>query len=161
MRDIKHEQVRVVLDRKARVPPDVERENKMANWAETLYKNAMLIAAAGVLAEEGSLEKAASVLWWAGFEVPAGYFPDGHEGALLARGDEEALRLWVQQEADRIEGANRTAGFYLAGTGQLMDDAQFAEDTGVPEPRGRATAHRLGGLRVVPDPAEEENPPTA
>ena len=156
MRDIRHEQVRVVLDRKAKIPPDVERENKMVNWAEALYENAMLIAAAGVLAEEGSLEKAASVLWWAGFEVPAGYFPDDHEGALLDRGDEEALRLWVQQEAGRIEGALRTAGFYLAGTGQLMDDAGPCLDDA--EPGAQPPAPR-GGLRAVPDPVDEEDAP--
>ena len=149
--EIDHEQVRVVLDRKARIPPDVARENELVNWAETLYENAMLIAAAGVLAEEGSLEKAASVLWWAGFEVPAGYFPAGYEGELLDPGEEEAaLRLWVQEEAGRIEGAGKTLGFYLAGTGQLMVPAgAHLGSKSDPEP----SAPRRRGLRMVPDPA--------
>jgi hypothetical protein len=118
-----HKQVRVVMERGAEVPPDVEREDKVVRWADALYANSMRIAAAGVLQAEGSLEKAASVLWWAGFGVPAGYFPEGHEGEDLSLCDEEALRLWVEGEAERIKNVTETIGFYLAGTGKLLDKA--------------------------------------
>jgi hypothetical protein len=123
MPEIDHAEVRFILDPKASIPSDVERENKTMDWAEGLYKQSMLIAAAGVLVSQGSLEKVASVLWWAGFRVPYGYFPDD-EGESLDRDDEEALRLWVEREAESIEGAVRTVGLYLAGRGMLLDDAK-------------------------------------
>ncbi len=126
---IEHRDARVILGPKAaaEAPPDVKKEGKIIDWASALQENAMLIAAAGVLAAEGSLEKAASVLWWAGFEVPAGYFPEGHEGELLDPQDEEALRLWVEGEAERIEGVVGTVGFHLAATGTLMDKADLSD----------------------------------
>ena len=125
---IDHKDVRVVLKRDAEeLPPDVEREDKLVRWTSALHENAMRIAAAGVLAQEGSLEKAASVLWWAGFAVPAGYFPDGHEGEFLEGNDEEALRLWVEGEAARIERTTETVGFYLAATGRLLDKTDAGE----------------------------------
>ena len=121
---IEHKNVRVILDpEKAAAPPDVKKEGHLIDWAGALHENSMLIAAAGVLAAEGSLEKAASVLSWAGFGVPAGYFPEGHEGDLYWPNDEEALRLWVEAEAGRIEGGVGTVGFHLAATGALMDRA--------------------------------------
>lgn len=123
---IEHRNVRVILnpEKAAQAPPDVKQEGKLIDWAEALRENAMLIAAAGVLASEGSLEKAASVLEWAGFGVPAGYFPEGHEGYDYFPNDEEALRLWVEGEAERIEGVIGTAGFHLAATGTLMDEVE-------------------------------------
>ncbi len=122
---IEHRDARVILNPKkyAEAPPDVKREGKIIDWASVLQENAMLIAAAGVLAAEGSLEKAASVLWWAGFAVPAGYFPEGREDEFLDPHDEEALRLWVEGEAERIRGAIGTVGFHLAAAGALMDEA--------------------------------------
>lgn len=130
--EINHEKARVILNRDTEIPPDVEREDKLVRWADQLHNNVMIITAAGVLAEQGSLDKAASVLWWAGFAVPAGYFPDGHEGEDLDPDEEKALRLWVEQEAERIKEAIQTAGFYLASTGKLMDDpAAFLP---IPEP---------------------------
>jgi len=124
---IEHKDARVILRRNAEreIPSDVERENKLVHWASALHENAMLIAAAGVLASEGSLEKAASVLWWASFPVPAGHFPEGHEGDAYFPNDEEALRLWVEGEAGRIEGVIGTVGFRLAATGALMDEAEL------------------------------------
>lgn len=120
---IEHKGARVILnpEKAAQAPPDVKKEGKLIDWAEALHENAMLIAAGGVLVGEGSLEKAASVLWWAGFQVPAGYFPEGHEGDDYFNGDEEALRLWVEGEAERIEGVIGTVGFHLAATGTLME----------------------------------------
>ncbi len=125
---IDHKDVRVILDPKkyAEAPPDVKKEGKIIDWASALQENAMLVAAAGVLAAEGSLEKAASVLWWAGFTVPAGHFPEGHEGNDYFPHDEEALRLWVEDEAERIRGAIGTVGFHLAATGRLMDEADLS-----------------------------------
>ena len=124
---IRHKDVWAILDpaKAAEAPPDVKKEGKLIDWAGALHENAMLIAAAGVLAAEGSLEKAASVLWWAGFGAPAGYFRDGDEGEFLDPRDEEALRLWVEREAGRIEGVIGTAGFHLAATGTLMDPADL------------------------------------
>ncbi len=126
---IEHKDVRVILDPKkaAEAPPEIKKEGKLIDWAQAFHTNAMLIAAAGVLVAEGSLEKAASVLWWAGFEVPAGYFPEGHEGDGYMPGDEEALRLWVEGEAGRIEGVVGTVGFHLAATGTLMDKADLSD----------------------------------
>lgn len=83
----------------------------------------MLIAAAGVLASEGSLEKAASVLEWPGF-------PEGHEGHDYFPNDEEALKLWVEGEAERIEGVIGLEGFRLAATGTLMDEAELPDPSG-------------------------------
>lgn len=78
-----HEQVRVIMNPNAgEIPPEVAREDKLVRWADALYLNAMRIAAAGVLEDQGSLQKAASVLWWAGFGVPAGYFPEDREDEL-------------------------------------------------------------------------------
>ena len=122
MTKIHHAEVRVILDRNAEPPPDVVLEHKTVDWAEGLHKQAMLIVAAGVRAQQGSLDKAASVLWWAGFDVPAGYFPEGHEGADLMPGDEEALRSWVEREAERIGEVDQTIGFYLAASGKLMEE---------------------------------------
>jgi len=126
---IKHKPARVVLNQNPgrEMSPEVEREDKLVRWASALYENAMHIAAAGVLAQEGSLGKAASALWWAGFAVPPGYFPDGHEGEYLDGGDEEALRLWVEGEAERIGGVVDTWGFYLAATGRLLDKTDVGE----------------------------------
>jgi len=126
---IEHKNVRVILgpEKAAGAPPDVKKEGRLIDWAGALHENAMLIAAAGVLAGEGSLEKAASVLWWAGFPVPAGHFPEGHEGNDYFPNDEEALRLWVEGEAGRIEGVVGTVGFHLAATGSLMDEAGLPE----------------------------------
>jgi len=125
---IEHKDVRVILDpeKAAEAPPDVKQEGKLIDWAAALHENAMLIAAAGVLASEGSLEKAASVLWWAGFPVPAGHFPEGHEGDGYSPNDEEALRLWVEGEAGRIERVVGTAGFRLAATGRLMEETDLS-----------------------------------
>lgn len=121
---IEHERARMIIRRtEKKPPPDVVRENRLVDWAEALRENAMLIAAAGVLAAEGDLRKAASVLEWAGFGVPAGYFSEGDEGYDYFPNDEEALRLWVEGEAGRIEGALAIEGFRLAATGGLMDEA--------------------------------------
>ena len=122
---IEHKNLRVFLDpeKADQAPPDVKREFQLVDWAEVLHRNAMLIAAAGVLEAEGSLEKAASVLSWAGFEVPAGYFPEGYEGDLYLRYEEKALQMWVEQEAERIEEALGTLGFRLVAVGSLMKKA--------------------------------------
>lgn len=121
---IEHKDVRVILnpEKAADAPPDVKKEGKLIDWASALHENTMLTVAAGVLAAEGSLEKCASVLWWAGF--PVGYFPEGHEGHDHFPNDEEALRLWVEGEAERIEGVIGLAGFHLATTGTLMDEVE-------------------------------------
>lgn len=138
---IEHKGVRVILKRtEKKPPPDVEREHKLARWVGALYENAMLIAAAGVLASEGTLEKAASALWWAGFCVPPGYSL-GHEGEDLSADDEEALRLWVEREAGRIEGVIGLEGFRLAATGTLMDEA---DRTAPPAARERGDAEEEG-----------------
>lgn len=120
---IEHKSARVILNPSAAesVPPDVKAEARLVSWAANFYKQAMLIAAGGVLFKTDSLDLAASVLWWAGFTVPPGYFPEDHEGADYSPGDEEALRLWVEQERENILQAVSSQGLYLAGTGRLMD----------------------------------------
>ncbi len=117
---IEHKQMRVILNPKAEIPKDVEWEQGTIDWASALYLSAMRMAAAGVLVEEDSLEKAASLLWWAGFEVPTGYFSADEEDALPGRGSEEALRAWVARDEKNIRAAFQSIGFYLAGTASLM-----------------------------------------
>lgn len=122
---IEHTEVRVILDPSAaQAPPDIKKAGQLIDWSSALYLNAMRIAAAGVLAAEGSLEKAASVLWWAGFEVPPGYFPDDHEANDYIGHREEPLRMWVEADRENIEGVIETMGFRLAATGTLMDKAE-------------------------------------
>ncbi len=86
----------------------------------------MRSVAAGVLVSEGSLEKAASVLWWAGFEVPAGYFPEDHPANDYIGHCEEPLRMWVEADAENIERVIGTEVFRLAATGQLLDGRETA-----------------------------------
>ena len=121
---MEHKQLRVVLNPKAETPPDVEREQRAIEWASTLYLNTMRLAAAGALLENDSLDKAASLLWWAGFEVPSGYFSEDEEDDLLDRGSEEALRVWVERDDPNIHRAFESVGFYLAGIGALMDSKE-------------------------------------
>lgn len=123
MEKIEHKPVRVIMkwDADKEISPEVQREDELVDWAQALHHNAMRIAAAGVLAATGSLEKAASVLEWARFAVPPGYFPEGHEGDDYFPHEEEVLQLWVEEEAGKIEGVTETVGFYLAGSGKLLD----------------------------------------
>lgn len=176
---IEHKDVRVILnpEKAAQAPPDIKKEGKLIDWAEALHENAMLIAAAGVLATEGSLDKAASVLWWARFEVPAGYFPSeaGHEGNDYSPNDEEALRLWVEGEAERIEGVIGLEGFRLAASGSLMNRTRETLPVGayilfspalealglVPQDFTRLVdnGNTEGASMVVPDPKSGEPVP--
>ncbi len=123
---MEHKDVRVILDRKkaAEAPPDVKKEGKLIDWSQYVYLASMRTVAAGVLVSEGSLDKAASVLWWAGFEVPPGYFPPDHEANNYFGHDEEPLRMWVEADEENIEGVIETDLFRLAGTGRLLDKAE-------------------------------------
>ncbi len=125
---IEHKSARIIMNPAAaeKAPPDVKAEDAVLRWTTSLYEQAMLIAVAGVLLKTGSLDTAASVLWWANFSVQAGYFPDGHPGEDLDLQDEEALRLWVEREHERgnIERAVGSEGLRLASTGRLMDEAE-------------------------------------
>lgn len=123
---MEHKDVRVILDRKkaAEAPPDVKKEGKLIDWAQYVYLASMRTVAAGVLVSEGSLDKAASVLWWAGFEVPLGYFPSDHEANDYIGHAEEPLRMWVEADEENIEGMIETDLFRLAGTGRLLDKAE-------------------------------------
>ena len=124
--EIRHRSARIITNRAAAesAPPDVKAEDEVARWATSLYEQAMLIAAAGVLRSTGSLDTAASVLWWANFAVQAGYFSDGHPGEDFDPRDEEALRLWVEGERENIVRAVTSRGLSLAGTGRLMEEAE-------------------------------------
>ncbi len=124
---MEHKDVRIILGREkaAQAPPDVKREGKLLDWSQALYLNSMRIAAAGVLASEGSLEKAASVLWWAGFKVPSGYFPEDHPANDYTSHDETPIRMWVEAEAENIERVISSKGFHLATTGQLLDEEEI------------------------------------
>lgn len=124
--EIAHKSVRVILNRSAAesAPLEVKAEDEATRWAASFYGQAMLIAAAGVLFKTDSLDTAASVLWWANFAVPAGYFPDGHAGEDLDPHDEETLRLWVERERGNILRAVGSQGLYLAGTGRLMEEVE-------------------------------------
>ena len=111
-----------------------EKTGGVVEWAESLYINAMRIAAAGVLKSEGSLENAASVLEDAGFRVPYGYIMRhyGEQTDIETEGDHTArLSLWVAAESGRIVHVMESIGFRLAATGHLLDkaaDAEGAED---------------------------------
>ncbi len=123
---MEHKDVRVILNREkaAQAPPDVKKEGKLIDWSQYVYLASMRTVAAGVLVAEGSLDKAASVLWWAGFEVPSGYFPSDHEANDYIGHDEEPLRMWVEADEENIEGMIETDLFRLAGTGRLLDRAE-------------------------------------
>lgn len=122
---MEHKDVRVILDpaKYAEAPADVKKEGKLIDWSSSLYLNAMRMAAAGVLASERSFEKIASVLWWAGFEVPPGYFPSEHEANDYIGHCEEPLRMWVEADRENIERIIQSEGFRLAATGRLLDEA--------------------------------------
>jgi hypothetical protein len=123
---VDHKQVRVILRPVADIPEDVKQENALLDWACSSYQSAMLIVAGGVLAKTRSLDTAASVLWWAGFQAPAGYFTDEDEDAHgdLSGSSEEALRLWVEREEKNIERTVQSKGFYLFATGRLLDEVE-------------------------------------
>ena len=119
---MEHKDVRVVINREefAQAPPDVKNEDNLLDWSGEVYLLSMRVAAAGVLAAEGSLDKAASVLWWTGFQVPPGYFPSDHE----ADDDVESLRMWVEADAENIDYMIETDFFRLAATGRLLDKVE-------------------------------------
>jgi hypothetical protein len=124
---IEHKHVRFIFNPQGEIPPDVQQENELVRWAESLYAYSMCVVAAGVLKSEGSLDKAASVLEESGFHVPYGYIERhyGEEVADEVADDDEAeLRLWVENEAERIAGqAVESVGFYLAVQGKLTEKA--------------------------------------
>ena len=120
--DINHSPVRFIVDPQAEISPDVRKEDKLVGWGEALYANSMRLVCAGVLQSLGSLEKAASVLWWCGYRVPPSYFPDGHEAENYLPADEEPLQFWVEAEAERIEQTTKSIGFYMAARGQLLEE---------------------------------------
>ena len=122
---MEHKDVRVILNREkaAQVPPDVKKEGKLIDWSQYVYLASMRTVAAGVLVAEGSLDKAASVLWWTGFQVPPGYFPSDHE-ANDDIGSEEPLKMWVEADAENIENMIETDFFRLAATGRLLDKVE-------------------------------------
>ena len=102
----------------------------VVEWAESLYTNAMRIAAAGVLKSEGSLENAASVLEDAGFRVPYGYITRhyGEEVDIETESDPTArLGLWVAAEAGRLVHVVEAIGYRLAATGRLLDEGAEGE----------------------------------
>ncbi len=124
--EVAHKEVRVILDPKADPPEDVKQENELVDWACSSYQSTMWIIAAGVLAKTKSLDLAASTLWWAGFQVPDGYFTGEAEDAYgdLSGISERGLRLWVERERENIERTVRSKGFYLFATGRLLDDVE-------------------------------------
>lgn len=111
---------------------EVRHDAKVLAWVDSFYLNAMRITAAGVLKVEGSLDKAANALWYAGYKLPAGYFDDeelaftGEDGHAYEYDpmDEEALQLYVEKDRENIEKAAESIGFRLAMTGQLMDQTE-------------------------------------
>lgn len=124
--EVDHRKIRVVLRTDADPTEDAQEGNKLVNWACSSYRSAMWITAAVlVLAKTGSLDTAASVLWWAGFQAPAGYFSDEDEDEHgdLSGFSEKALQLWVEGEEENIRRATRSKGFYLFATGRLLDEA--------------------------------------
>jgi hypothetical protein len=128
---IEHREARVIPRRlmsreeAENAPPEVKQEDAMVAWACSSYRSTMWIMAAGILAKTKSLDTAASVLWWAGFRVPAGYFTDEEEDAhSFTAEDEEALQLWVERERENIERTIQSKGFYLFATGRLLEELE-------------------------------------
>ncbi len=109
---------------KDRITEEVEREDKMVRWADSLYLNTVRMVAAACLAENGTLEKAASLLETAGFKAPSGMLPNEEEDELLVLDDEEALQRYVELDEEGIRKARASIGFYLAAQGQSMDPAE-------------------------------------
>jgi hypothetical protein len=79
----------------------------------------MLVAAAGVVAATGSLDTVASTLWRAGFVAVDLTGEDGED--LYFDDEEEALRVWVEQEWERIIEATNSRGLRLAAEGEILD----------------------------------------
>ncbi|MDP9480566.1 MAG: hypothetical protein M3R38_33715 [Actinomycetota bacterium] len=123
---MKHKPVRFLTPHfpKDKIDEEVEREDKMVRWADSLYLNTMRMTAAASLVECGTLEKAASLLEAAGFRVPAGFFPEEEEDEFFDLGDEGALRRYVEMDEEGIRTARASIGFYLAGAGQSMDPVE-------------------------------------
>jgi hypothetical protein len=124
---IEHKQVRVIFNPQGEIPSDVQQENELIRWAESLYAYSMCVVAAGVLKSEGSLDKAASVLEESGFHAPYGYI-ERHYGEEVwdevVDDDTAELQLWVENEAERIAGqAAESVGYYLAVQGKLTEKA--------------------------------------
>jgi hypothetical protein len=71
---------------------------KLLRWLELYRVAALVVAAAAVRAQHGSLEKVANTLWWVDFHVPPEYIlKDGEE--IDDVDEEEALRRFVEKHA--------------------------------------------------------------
>lgn len=66
---------------------------------EAYFDYALLTAAAAVYNMTGSLNKAASMLSWVGFQAPLGYATEDEKYAYSGR---DALPFWVEENRERI-----------------------------------------------------------
>jgi hypothetical protein len=65
--------------------------NEMLDRLERYHRHALLTAAAAIYNRTGSLELAASILCWTGFQAPFG-------------SSEEALQEWIEDNREQIVG---------------------------------------------------------
>lgn len=79
-------------------------EDGVSRWADQLALSTMRVVAAVVWLSTGSLDRAASVLYWSGYRVPPGYFDidEDDEAAEVGMDEEAELRLWVERDQHGI-----------------------------------------------------------
>jgi hypothetical protein len=112
---INHEAARL----SARFGPGVEedaQDRAAVRWIASHYRNSMRIAAAVVLAQQGTLDRAADLLELGGFQdVPVGYFTTEEEYDFQE--PEERIGVWLEREQDTFERLMATEAFTLAVNG--------------------------------------------
>jgi hypothetical protein len=94
---------------------------KLLRWLDFYQAAVLVVAAAAVRAQHGSLEKVANTLWWADFHVPPEFILKDDE-EIHDVDEEEALRQFVEMHVDDIERATRSQGLYLAATGKFLQE---------------------------------------
>ena len=96
LQEINHKEVPIYKDGDRY---DLGENETLLRRLEEFHDYVLLTAAAAVYNVSGSLEKAASLLWWAGFWV-----------------DEEDLRRWVEENQEHIiDHADRGSARAVAG----------------------------------------------
>jgi hypothetical protein len=92
--------------------PDKGSSDNLDAWLEAFHADALTMAAAAVLAAQGTLREAAYRLHDAGFAPPPGYFDADERAAIRVGPPEEGLRRWVRRERGAIIRAAGTRDFW-------------------------------------------------
>jgi hypothetical protein len=98
--------------------PSEERRDDLDAWLAAFHADSVTMAAAAVLASQGTLREAAYRLHDAGFAPPPGYFSEDELAELSSGPPEEGLRRWVRRE-------RRGTIIRAAGTGDFWRNARL------------------------------------